>query len=41
MAQMTAAQRRAVNAPLIANLCTTDMRRMEGEINAGGWPRPG
>jgi hypothetical protein len=30
-----------INAALMASRSITDMRKMEGEIDAGGWPRPG
>jgi hypothetical protein len=38
---MTAAQSTAIKAAAIANRSTTDMRRIDGEIDAGGCPWPG
>ena len=36
IAQTTAAHNTPINAALIASRCTIDMRRMDGEIDAGG-----
>ena len=41
IAQITAAHKIAINAALMASRSTTDMRNMDGETDAGGWPRPG
>jgi hypothetical protein len=41
MAQSTAPQSSAIKAAAIANRSTTDMRRIDGETDAGGWPWPG
>jgi hypothetical protein len=36
IAHTTAAHTTPINAMLMASRCTTDMRRMEGEMEAGG-----
>src|SRR5262245_28436014 len=41
MAQTTTPHTSAISAAAIASRSTTDMRRMDGEIAAGGWPSPG
>jgi|GraSoiStandDraft_16_1057320.scaffolds.fasta_scaffold1755269_2 hypothetical protein len=36
IAQITAAHSTPINAMLMASRCTTDIRRMEGAMEAGG-----
>src|SRR5262249_51000855 len=38
---MTAPHSSAISAAAIASRCSTDMRRIDGEIEAGGGARPG
>jgi hypothetical protein len=40
IAQITAAHSSAIRAALMASRSTTDRRKRDGEIEAGGWPRP-
>ena len=41
IAQNTAAQITAITTPAAASRSTADSRRIDGEIDAGGWPSPG